>query len=189
MVTVRQIAQTIDKSKTNESTPEIDKIAEDLSVELYWAEQDRLKSYWIGGWNCTDTWVGYKMFFLDDEPVCLSSQQGRKSDIGFEWFGNEAADKVRDYLLSLAAKEKPQFDITSLDEELGEGYRISFNSQIVHGNNATLNGKDVTVIERVKHTEWGIDTLVVVQFEDGSKETVNVEELLFKFNLEGLQKS
>lgn len=187
MVTLRQIAETIDKSSANESTPEIDKISQDLNVELYWAEQDRLKSYWIGGWNCTDTWVGYKMYFLDDEPVGVSSQTARKSDVEFEWFGNESADKVRDYLLTLAVEEKPNVNTTTLDEEIGEGYRISFNSQIVHGNNATLNGKNVKVIERIKHTEWGIDTLVVVQFEDGSTETVNVEELLFKFNLEGLQ--
>lgn len=187
MVTLKQISERIDKSSANEKTVDIMQLANDFNINLdWWIEQDRLKAYWMGGWNCTDTWVGYIMYFLDDEPVGVSSQLARRSDTEYEWFGVESATKVRDYLLSLIEKDDSiNVAYASLDEEIGEGYTIGFNSQIVHGNEATLDGKDVIVIEKIKHTQWGIDTKVVVQFSDGKTEEVEITDLLFKFNLEG----
>lgn len=158
----------------------IEKIAEDLNLKLIKKiSQSDLKAYWIGGWKCTDTWVGYVMYFLKDEPVCVSYHNDRDSEIEFEWFGVRCAESVRKYLLSLIEKSTYKVNCADLDEDFGEGYNISFNSQIVHGYKALFEGNEVIVIDKLNDT----DTLIVIQFEDGSEKTVKTESLLFQFNL------
>ena len=94
-----EIANKIDKSKKNEEFVETDQFSDEFGYEFDWVEQDRLKSYWIGNWYCTDSYVGFKMYFLNDVPVAVSSQSGRKSEEKFEWFSEELALRVRDYLI------------------------------------------------------------------------------------------
>lgn len=96
------IANKIDKSKKNESHINITDFDSEFNINLdYYIEQDRLKAYYIGNWYCTDSYVGCRMYFFDDEPVAISFQQGRKFDEEFRWFSKDNALKVRDYLLSL----------------------------------------------------------------------------------------
>lgn len=188
MVTFKQISETIDKSNSNEVTIDICEIGEDFGFDAPWINQERLKGYWIGGWQCTDTWVGYIMYFLDDEPVGWSSQVGRKYDTDYEWFGEQSAEKVRKYILSLMREEEsPSVNLIDLNVEIGSGYSINYNSQIIHGTNVLYKGKDATIVTRIKHTELGIDQLVEIKYSDGTLETVEVGELEFKFNLKDFQ--
>ena len=187
MVTLKQISETIDKSNSNEVTIDICEIGEDFGFEAPWVNQERLKGYWIGGWQCTDTWVGYVIYFLDDEPVGWSSQAGRKCDTDYEWFGEQSADKVRKYILSLMQDKNSSVNLIDLNVEIGSGYQINFNSQILHGTNVLYKGKDATIVTKIKHTDYGIDQLVEIKYSDGTLETVMIEKLQFKFNLENLQ--
>lgn len=187
MVTLKQISETIDKSNSNEVSIDICEIGEDFGFDVSWVKQERLKGYWIGGWQCTDTWVGYVMYFLDDEPVGWSSQVGRKCDTEYEWFGEQSADKVRKYILSLMQDKTSSVNLIDLNVEIGSGYQINFNSQIIHGTNVFYKGKDATIVTRIKHTKYGIDQLVEIKYSDGTLETVMIEKLQFKFNLENLQ--
>ena len=158
-------------------------------IEFYgWIEQERLTSYWIGNWYCTDTDVGYKVYYFDDNPVAVSSQNCRKGKDRFEWITQGDYFKVKEYVQSLVdEKTKPEsIPLADLDEEMGEGYKISFNSQLFdyHKDIAMLNGEPVTIIEVIKTDKYGIDKEVIVQTKDGTKKFIkDIETLDFKYNI------
>ncbi|HHT7008742.1 TPA: hypothetical protein ACTZ3A_001281 [Bacillus cereus] len=99
------IANRIDKTDKNRTPVNIEGLARELNVDLDWAEQDKVTAYWIGNWYCTDSYVGYIMYFFDNKPMAFSSQLGRKCDESFHWFSLEIAEKVKEYLISLIVEE------------------------------------------------------------------------------------
>lgn len=59
------IARNIDKSKRNEDFVDLEAVQQALGLPVYgYAEQDRLKAFWVERWLCTDTWVGGRMYFF-----------------------------------------------------------------------------------------------------------------------------
>lgn len=148
-------------------------------------EQTRLASYWIGEWMCTDTVVGYKAYFLDNEFVAFSKQVGRKCDEEFEWASNEKAVEVKKYLISLMEEPSVEFSGVLLDmsAEVGDGYGIDFNGNLWGHKVAFLeSGEKVEIIERIKNVEY-IDTHLKVRGEDGTETIVDITKLVFPFNL------
>lgn len=182
------IANKINKSKENEDWVDISVIGEEFGLNIYSYgnnEKDRLKSYWIGNWYCTDSWVGYKMYFFDGEPVGISSQIGRKCNEEFEWFSNELALKVMNYIISLSVDEI-SFSLCDINDDIGDGYKISFNANILshHKNNVSLNGEPVRIIERIRETpDYGIDQILKVKLSNGDFIDVNIEKLDFNFHI------
>jgi len=181
------IASRIDKSKNNESYIDINKVAYELDYEFDDEDdQDRLKAYWIGNWYCTDSFVGYRMYFLDDEPVAVSIQNGRKCDEDFKWFNMDLALKVRDYLISITRKKEEElnFDTCDINEDIGNSFKISYNGQILNHNNATLDGQSIKILERIRETpDYGIDTNLKIQLPSGEDKIINISEIDFKYNL------
>lgn len=147
----------------------------------------RLQSFWAGEWLCTDTVVGYKVYFFDNEPVCWSAKTARKSDENFFWFSQEKAEQVRKYLLELQLENESPLSVELCDlenDDIGTGYTIDFSGQLLSNHKkAMLDGKSVTIIEKLKHSDLNIDTDLIVEFEDGSQRCENIEQLEFPFNL------
>lgn len=181
------IANKIDKSKKNESHINITDFDSEFNINLdCYIEQDRLKAYYIGNWYCTDSYVGWRMYFLDNEPVAISFQQGRTFDEEFEWFNKDKALKVRDYLLSLMLRGNDDLNFTTCDlsDDIGEGFSIEFNSQILNPDKATYQGNPIKIIERIRETpDYGLDSLLKVQLLNGEEIIINVKDIKFKFNL------
>lgn len=180
-----EIAQRIDKSPSNEDWINTEEIGNELGVDISYVNQERLKAYWLGSWQCTDTTVGYKVYFLDDEPVAFSSQSGRKSDEYFKWFGLDNAQKVKEYLLSLLLEEesKLNIEVCDLNDELGIGYQIQFNSQVLNSDNVYHKGEKVEVISFKKTHPFGIDTSVTIKLPSGEEKEVEINKLTFGFYL------
>lgn len=181
-----EIAGKIDKSKKNEDSVDIYEIGRELDINLDWVEQDRLKSYWVGNWYCTDSYVGYKMYFLDDIPVAFSIQEGRKCDENIKWFSKELALKVKEYLITLMIEKEEDLYIETCDinEDIGESYKIQFNNQILNSDMAMLNNESIKIIQRIKETpDWGIDQELKIQLANGDEKVVNISELDFKYHL------
>lgn len=177
-----EIANRVDKSKDNEAWVNISEIGEEFNLDIDYVEQDRLKSYWVGNWYCTDTWVGFKIYFLDNEAVAFSMQPARKSDEEFHWFSKELALKVKKYLLTLLIDEKMYINICNINEDLGDSYKIQFNSQILSCNKPMLNGEEITILERVRYeNDYGIDRELKIQLKTGEEKIVNIEDLDFKY--------
>lgn len=178
-----EIARRLDRSPGNECYVDVMDIASELGIDLDYAEQERLKAYWVGNWYCTDTYVGYRMYYLDNEPVCFSIQKGRKCDEEFRWFSEEAAQKVQEYLLSLVVKEDDELNIDLLDsdQDVGDSFKIQFSGQMLKSDNALYQSKPVKILERIRHSAYGIDTLLKIELADGSTKEVDIKELDFRF--------
>lgn len=186
---IKDIITKVNKSKQFEDKIFIGAIAQQLNMGYVdnYDDQDRLTSYWIGSWYCTDSYVGYKVYFFDNEPVAISSQTGRKMDEEIEWLSKEAYKKVKEYVLTFVVAEEDTPPLANMDEELGESYKINFNSQLFdyHNDIPLFNGQQVKIIEEEKKKEnHGIDQNVKIKLADGTEKWVSVRELDFPFNIE-----
>lgn len=191
MKTLKEIISSINfDDKRIQTSPDWEKLASHFGIyDLCWSNDTRLKGYHVKTWLCTDTWVGWVAYFLEDEwkgPqfVCLSTQSARKSDIEFEFASNEAHSKVRDYLFSLTTNEDFKVVLLDLDLEVSDRYSVSYNSQILH-KSAWLNDEKVKVTknnysynddkEKYFHT-------VEVTHDNGLIEEVDCSDLEFEYN-------
>jgi hypothetical protein len=185
------IANNIDKTKENKSWIKIDDIISEfditVSMDLSYAleEQTRLKCFWVGRWYCTDTDVGYRMYYLDDVPVAFSVQTGRKNDENIWWFSNEAFTKVKEYMLELIkTTETKNVRICDINEDIGEGYQIDYNRAILEKDRAMLNGERITIIERIKdNPDRGLSSTLKILQGNGEEKIVDASELEFQYNL------
>lgn len=179
------IANRIDKSDKNKAYVDIVSIANELNVDLDCVEQNRITAYWIGNWYCTDSWVGYTMYFFDNKPMAFSSQLGRKCDEDFHWFSLEIAEKVKEYLVSLIVEEnKIEVKICDINAEVQDYYIIDFNAQLLSSNRPMLNGEKVEIVKRIKNKDYGIDTALKVRLSNGKEKQVDIRDLKFGYYLE-----
>lgn len=180
-----EIAKRIDKSKSNEDWMDTSKVGEELEVQVPCMEQKRLKCYWVGNWRCTDTHVGYRMYFLDDVAVAFSSQTGRKSDEYFQWFSEDAAKSVRNYLLDLATEQGdgPRITICDVQEDIGEGFNVSYNAEVLNPENVSFEGEKVAIDQFLSQSPYGTDSLVKIRLSDGEVREVDVSQIDFGFHI------
>lgn len=146
---LKDIIKNLDKSETNKNDHRWDlhEIGRECGIhEEIWQKEDdnRLVSYWLGCHMCTDTYVGLRAYFLDDIFVCLSYQKARKCEEVFEWVSEESQLKVRNFLLSLVAEDFQFGEILNLEEDMGEGYPLSFASEILD-DKVIVDGEILTV--------------------------------------------
>lgn len=138
---LKDIISNLDKSEQNEDRSIVWDL-EDMGVEVglqlecgtHQNMNDyKLKCYWIANHYCTDTFVGYRAYFLEDKFVALSYQPARKSDEVYEWVSKEAFIKVRNYILSLQVEESVDFPEKFLDmeEDFGKGYPVQYTGQLL----------------------------------------------------------
>lgn len=131
-----ELIHKVDRSDRNSSSADIDEFsrAVDLPAYIGWHEEfdKRVKGYFLIRWYCTDTWVGYRVYFMDGEPIATSSQTGRKSDEEIKFVSLEAAQKVKDFIKSLEGEEEFLPTLANMDEEVTElTYTVSFSSQLL----------------------------------------------------------
>lgn len=185
---LRDIANNIiknkDKNKSMEGYVDIYNIAEELDlVERYnddIFEQNRLKCYFFAPYYSTDSWVGLRMYFLDEEPVCYSSQYGRKCDEEFVWFSIEKAKKVKEYILSFKKDDEETLSTIDLDTEVEETYKMEFNEEVLDWNYGLYNGKPFKLIEEIQEEIRCINKNIKIE-QDGKQFIVNIKDIDFKY--------
>ena len=176
----------LDRSnKKLEDDVSLESIANDFGIYDigYGVENTRLKSYWLRVWYCTDSYVGWKAYYLDDELVCVSSQLGRKCDEVFEYVSTQTATKVRDYLLTLVCPREISVDIINQDEEYHDNYYVEYSSQIMNTFHKFGKYKPTgDVVEIVKtYNDYIHFHEVNVKFPDGSIKEVDCRDILFEY--------
>lgn len=116
----------LDTSEANEDKwVDINSLAE-RHFDIYnlpYTDEHEIKVYWLGKHLCTDTNVGYRVYYFRDQRVAVSCQPARKSDEVFYWVGIDEYKLVYQYLLSLV--ETPEIEILNLDEEMPNMYSLS----------------------------------------------------------------
>lgn len=177
------IANTIDKSKKNEDWIDLYELGREFDLDVPYTDQERLKSYWFGNWYCTDTIVGYKMYFFDDKPVAFSYQKGRKWDEELSWFSENAANDVKAYLVTLLEAKDDELNISLVDinKEIGDSYKIEFNAQLLGTKPAKLNGVPVEITKKYNDHPYRIDTQVTIKRPTGEEQDVSIRDLDFSF--------
>lgn len=180
---LKDIILNIDKSSRGDV--DIDKVAEEFGMCGDFMDQycgigggKRLQAYFYVKWYCTDTVVGGRVYFLDNEPVAVSWQDGRKSDENFDWIDKESVHK---YLLSLSS-DMVEFDNDEIDmdEELGDGHTVEYSGQLLT-KEVIYNGERVTVTKEFQDYV-DIDNWSHVEIEvDGISKLVKMSEILVPY--------
>lgn len=188
---LKDIIKQVSKSKEFES--EVWNITEMFNLNLSFDtfdKQDRLKAYFIGNWYCTDSRVGFRVYFMDDEPVAVSSQMGRKCDEDFEWVSKEAFLKVFHFILSFKLEENHAFKLIDMEEDIDPYYTVSYHTQLFeyHKKIPVYKGETVKIIEfhpgQIYNKRGQYEpSLVKIQDKNKKEKWVNLENLKFPFNL------
>lgn len=114
MKTLQYYLDNVNKSEENSDYVDIVKIAEvvDFLYAGYYEELTELKCYWAFHWVCTDTWVGLRLYYLNDEFVCYSFQSARRASESFYWVSKESREKVRNVIIEkIDIENKTNFEL------------------------------------------------------------------------------
>ena len=185
---LKEIIEKLDKSDKNSCYLDIQEFASNnFDINSWFAkEPDRLKGYFFLNWQCTDTWVGYRAYFLDDKLIATSWQSCRKGGEEFFWVSKEAYSETKQYIISLMDETADKnIILVNLDEEYDNGFQIEYGSQLLTDKLILKStGENVSVIGKFHKMDdiknWG---KVEVQFEDGRKKVVEMSEVLVPYNL------
>lgn len=186
---VKDILSKVNKSEQFKSNVDIQKIAEDMNIyDVYGDNTEKITSYFIGNWYCTDSYVGYRVYFFDDMPIAISEQLGRKCKETFEWVSIDIYKMVKNYILSLSLEEDDNINILDLNEEdwFGETYKIEFNCQLFDYQKTIplYLGRKVIIIELEKNGNYySTEQEVKIKFDDGLEKWVELHDLDFPYNL------
>lgn len=108
----QEILKTIDTSKMERTYVDFYEMCE-REFEIYehlQQKEQRLTYCYYHTWQCTDTFVGIRVWYLDDKPVCISFKPYRKYYEKFYWLDNSSYEEVFRYALSLKMDESsPEF--------------------------------------------------------------------------------
>jgi hypothetical protein len=185
---LRDIIANVQKTKETEQYICIDELAqEQFNLSVYNIDQQRLKAYFFFTWLCTDSWVGFRAYFLDNDPVAVSYQSCRKGSEDFEWISKEAYTKTRDFLLSLVeVQEEEDFRLVDLDEDYSDGNYINYFGQYLSNfhKNPTFEGKPVVILGKTKDKKedpWSVDNFVTIKFEDGQELPIEISKIKFPY--------
>jgi hypothetical protein len=144
----------------------------------------RLKAYWVSKHLCTDTWVGTKAMYLDDELIGMSTQSARKSPIEYSFISLEKYLKLKDFLLSLVAPSESDIDIISdedLQLDIGDTYHVQFSNQILSKNGYYM-GKQVKYLRQVDPKDY-ISRTIVVEDDEGNEIIINCNEFEIPYSV------
>ena len=148
---MRDLINAVDRSEKNFTSADIDDFCRELNLNEYpgWNQQfeDAVKGYWLIKWLCTDTWVGYAVYYMDNEPIAISVQTARKNPTAYEFVSLEAATKLRKFILECLGESEFTPTIMDLDEETDPYYTISYSSQLLV-DEGVLYGRPVKLVRK-----------------------------------------
>ena len=135
-------------------------------------------------WYCTDTWVGIDVIYLNNSPVAVTNQVGRKMDVNIYFLSEEAKNSVKDYLISLYNNQQDYAECLTeddLNEEMGDYFKIEYSSQVLY-KTAWLNGEQVEITQKPRNLNNNINLYTIaIKHKDGVEKWVDVKELDFEY--------
>ena len=186
---LKEIIEKLDKSDKNSSWININDIANSEFDIFEWCikEPNRIKAYYFLKWYCTDSYVGGRVYFLDDKPIATTWQSGRKASQDFSWISKEAYKETREYILTLVEEndKSENIQLANLEEEYHNGFPIEYSSQLL--TNQVIykpTGELVDVIEKYDSMEKIKDwNKVKLKFQDGKKEVISMKSVLVPYEI------
>lgn len=135
---------------------------------------------------CTDSHVGGRVYFLDDDVIAISYQTGRKSSETFKWVSKEDFEKTHQYLLSLV-NDTSEIPFTLLvDEdyevEMDEGHYVEFAGGILADELILKNDNSrVKLIDRLTKVYGTTSQYVKIKLASGDEQIVSTKEVLVPY--------
>jgi hypothetical protein len=136
---------------------------------------NRVKSYFLIEWLCTDSLVGACAIYFDDELIGYYHQFARKADKTYYFISEEKADNLRKFMLSLI-EEKINYEIINENEVISEYYTVEYSDQIIT-KIGFVNGKRCEVVKKCNYTE------LEVIYDNGVKEKISTKDFLIPINI------
>jgi len=179
-----EIITKLDKSRENDANASYSDFEGKLDVDVWSIDYDkftqRIQTYWINSWLCTDSVVGLAAYFLDGEFIAIMSQSGRKSPMNFTFVSYGHKQKLQKALLEMSEVEelKDEEEYLDMDEDVDLFYKIEFNSQASYHSQAYY--KDTLV--KLIHKNYKYDDFhtITIELDKDSRLDVDVRDLKFK---------
>lgn len=183
---IRDIINNVVRTKDNEEWLDTQEIAQEFELfnipYSYNDDEKPLKAYWAAHHLCTDTWVGIRVYYFHDKPVAISQQTCRKGDEDFEWVSEESYKSVRNWLLSLSEEEDVRYKITDLDEDMGDGYRMNYPSQILD-DKVLYDGKLCDVIKQQQYACGATGKIFKIKTSNGEID-IDIEDCVVPWKVQ-----
>lgn len=193
-MTLREIITSVDRSEGNSDWVSIEDMMQDMSNNYYGypsQENTRITSYFFSKWYCTDTYVGWRVYFLDEKPVAISHQSGRKCDENFSWMSKEAFDETLSYIKTLYDDENLSPNLVTeedLDKEWNIGFKVSYGDQLLTQDVLVEStGEKVLVVQKWS-SRTGLNEIdkwkeVEVRFSNGEEKILKLDDILVPYSL------
>lgn len=151
---------------------------------LYGADLE-FHCYWLSAWYDGRDRVGIRVYEFTGELMAYSIQPYKGAFEVMHWVSVDAYHKARRYFSDRILEiEEDAYapNVMDLDMDIEEFYRFRSVSDTNYVDYAYLDGERVRIIDRF--VSLNNDSRVVVQYDDGERETVEVSELEFRINIE-----
>jgi hypothetical protein len=150
----------------------------DVSNDAQFSE--KVKKHWITRWDSNGLNVGMAVYYMDDAPVAVSHQSFSKGDEEITFVSKEAAEKVRQYILSIKDDRNGEFPLADLNFDIGEDYQLEYASQVKESM-AYYRGTAVQIPRSV--IRGVISNKIDVMLPSGDIACVPLSELSFPLKL------
>ena len=187
MATLRQLIEKASQLPKQEYTLWDENLLSAVGLDTYYHKYDdhvNLTTNHLKQWYCTDTWVGINVIYLNNHPVAVTNQIGRKCDVNIYFLSEESKNLVKEYLLSLYSGQQDYSEYLTeddLNEEMGDYFKIEYSSQVLY-KTAWLNGEQVEITQKPRNLNDNINFhTVAIKHKDGVEEWVDVRELDFEY--------
>lgn len=171
------------EAKPFEKNPSWSELSSELGIDdLYWSDDERLKSYWVQTHFCTDTYVGLSLYFLDGEFVCIELKPARKSTAEFEFFSNKKVEQLKLYLESLVEKDESNYLLINFNEYEDNilEYHLDYSSQLISQFHkfGYYDGEKVEIMSHYDDYENLYD--VLIKYPNNDERWIDVRDIKFK---------
>ena len=187
MATLKQLIEKASQLPKQEYNLWDENLLSAVGLDIYYHNYDdpvNLTTNHLKQWYCTDTWVGIDVIYLNNHPVAVTNQIGRKCDVNIYFLSEEAKNLVKEYLLSLYSNQQDYSEYLTeddLNEDMGDYFKIEYSSQVLY-KTAWLNGEQVEITQKPRNlnNNFNLHT-VAIKHKDGVEEWVDVRELDFEY--------
>ena len=187
MATLKQLIEKASQLPKQEYNLWDEDLLSAVGLDIYYHNYDdpvNLTTNHLKQWYCTDTWVGIDVIYLNNSPVAVTNQVGRKMNVNIYFLSEEAKNSVKDYLISLYNNQQDCAEYLTedgLNEEMGDYFKIEYSSQVLY-KTAWLNGEQVEITQKPRNLNNKINLhTVAIKHKDGVEKWIDVRELDFEY--------
>lgn len=146
--------------------------------------QEKFKCYYLISWYCTDSWVGYRFYFFEDEFICYSFQPGRKYQEEYKFVSKELYNKVLKYISTFKIAEiEDGVEIINPDTSFDEYYSLDWAGSMIPYHHKFAYKKDTKEKIEIDSTVHFSNDILESKVYDVDGNIHHLKDLLFHINI------